>query len=861
MNTSTNTHANALLRQERIGRDWRQRDLAEQLGTTVVTVKRWERGYQQPSLYFRVKLCTLFGKSAQELGLVDVASVSPITKEDVSATEQASFSPAESLALWTVPYRRNPHFTGRDELLERLTQHLTPACSEEPTNTRRAVLTQPRAIKGLGGIGKTQIALEYAYRAREQGRYTHTLWIHAAHEETILSSFVALAQLLPEGVVHPETNPHQLVAQVIRWLEQCQEPWLLIFDNADELPLVQPYLLCQGKGSVLLTTRAQAVAALASSLDVEAMGVMEGIQFLLHRTHQLDATDEQSNEAANVVIALDGFPLALDQAGAYIEETGCSFGDYLQLYRNYPHALLSRRGMQATQYPDSVTTTWSLSFQKIEQKSPAAADLLRLCAFLAPDHIPEELLREGAPHWPSALQEAVSDLFTFNQMLEELLKFSLIKRLAEEHTLSIHRLVQVVQRERMDLEEQQHWATCVVYAVNAVFPADPHSEEATWPQCHRYLEQVQGCDLLIQHYGLGFSEAADVLNRTGIYLCKQASYTLAEPLHQRALCIWEQQLGPRHALVGSPLMSLGDLYSRQGKYAEAEAFDQRALRIWEHQLGAQHPKVASSLNNLANTYKMQGRYAEAESCYLRALHIWEQAEHPQMVEALNGLANVYLELGKYAEAEPLYQRAIRIGEQQQGPESSGVTYPLNGLGDLYKEQARYAEAEPLFQRAIRILEQLFGPGHPQVAYPLQNLGDLYKEQARYAEAEPLCRRARHIWEQQLGPEHPHVAYALKSLGDLSKEQGKYAEAESLYQRALRIGEEALGSEHPQVVNTLNGLARLYCEQGRYEAEPLYQRMLSVLQQPSHPKITAEVMYTVALFQAAQGNSDEAKTGS
>src|SRR6266699_3805442 len=162
-------------------------------------------------------------------------------------------------------------------------------------------------------------------------------------------------------------------------------------------------------------------------------------------------------------------------------------------------------------------------------------------------------------------------------------------------------------------------------------------------------------------------------------------------------------------------------------------------------------------------------------------------------------------------------RAIRIGEQQQGPESSGVTYPLNGLGDLYKEQARYAEAEPLCQRAIRILEQL------------------------------------------LGPEHPHVAYALKSLGDLSKEQGKYAEAESLYQRALRIGEEALGSEHPQVVNTLKGSARLYCERGRYEAEPLYQRMLSVLQQPSHPKITAEVMHTVALFQAAQGNSDEAIT--
>jgi tetratricopeptide (TPR) repeat protein/DNA-binding XRE family transcriptional regulator len=863
MNIPKGAYVNNQLRQERIRRNWRQRDLADQLGTTVLTVKRWERGYQQPSAYFRIKLCTLFGKSAEELGLVEGNPSVSMMEEDASETEQASISPTGPGAIWMVPYARNPHFTGRDELLDQLAQKLSLEKPGEATTTRRAILSQPQAVKGLGGIGKTQIAVEYAYRAHEQDRYTYTFWINAASEEAIISSFAALAEQLPSVVERGEKDQSKLIAAIIRWLEQCQHPWLLIFDNADDLSLVQQYFPRQGNGSLLLTTRAHAVAALASSLEVDSMGVVEGTHFLLHRTQRLGATDDESNEATNVVIALDGFPLALDQAGAYIEETGCSFGDYLQLYHDHRLALLARRGNQATHYPHSVATTWSLSFQQVEQVNPAAADLLQLCAFLAPDHIPEELLREGAPHWPPMLQQAASDLFAFNQMLGDLLRFSLIRRLVEEHTLSIHRLVQVVQRERMDPQEQERWATHVVYGVNAVFPPDPQNEETTWPQCQRYLEQVQACDLLIQQYELKFSEAADVLNRTGIYLCELSLYAIAEPLYRRALYIWEQQSRPEHTLVAPVLMSLGDLYSKQGKYAEAELFDQRALRIWEQQLGPQHPKVASSLNNLANTYKEQGKYVEAESYYMRALHIWEQAlgsEHLQVTDALNGLANVYIELGKYAEAEPLYQRAIRIREQQIGSESFSVTYPLNGLGALYGEQGKYAEAEPLFQRVLRILEQQLGPQSPRVAYPLNNLGELYIKLGKYAEAEPLYQRALYIWEQQLGPQNPLVAYPLNNLATLYVKKGKYAEAESYYLRALSIWEQALGSEHPQVADTLNGLANLYREQGKYEqAEPLYQRALMLRQQhlsPQHPDI-AETLHDLAHFHHLQMQNTEA----
>src|SRR6266704_2014163 len=312
--------------------------------------------------------------------------------------------------VWNVPFGRNPHFTGRDDLLDQLRQHLSPEVQDDQTTTRRAALTQPQAIKGLGGIGKTQIAVEYAYRFRDL--YTHTLWVNAASGEALITSFVALAELLPSFSAKSERDQGKLVAAIKRWLEQCEQEWLLIFDNADNISLVRQYLPQRGKGSILLTTRAHAVGSLAASIEVEKMGLMEGTQFLLRRAQRFDhALDEEVNKAGNVVIALDHFPLALDQAGAYIEETGCGFSDYLQIYQDHRRELLAKRGLQATDYPDSVATTWSLSFHRVEQANPAAAALLRLCAFLAPDAIPEELLSKGASDWSLPLQQAAADAF------------------------------------------------------------------------------------------------------------------------------------------------------------------------------------------------------------------------------------------------------------------------------------------------------------------------------------------------------------------------------------------------------------------------------------------------------------------
>jgi len=222
-------------------------------------------------------------------------------------------SPVALSAIWNVPYRRNPYFTGRDELLDRLAQQLSPEPQDDQTTTRRAALTQPQAIKGLGGIGKTQIAVEYAYRSRELGRYTHIFWVNAASEEALLTSFAELAEVLPAFPAKGETDQRKLVSAIKHWLEQCQESWLMIFDNADDVALVGDYLPHQSNGSILLTTRAHAVGSLATSVEVDTMGWLEGAQLLLRRAQRFaHASEEEINQAGNIVVALDHFPLALD---------------------------------------------------------------------------------------------------------------------------------------------------------------------------------------------------------------------------------------------------------------------------------------------------------------------------------------------------------------------------------------------------------------------------------------------------------------------------------------------------------------------------------------------------------------------
>src|ERR1700686_726874 len=430
----TSKTASSRLKQQREQHGWTQSQVAEMIGTTQINISRWENGITVPGPYYRQKLGVLFGKSLHELGFLSEVEDSDAEQGGINSTSSDAHT---RLSIWNIPYRRNPFFTGREEILVNLYQALNSG--------KRAALTQAKAISGLGGIGKTQIAVEYAYRYR--ANYITVLWVTASSRDTLITEFVLLAVLLNLPERHEQDQEIVLTA-VKRWLVEHKN-WLLILDNVEDLHAVVDFLPVDGDGNILFTTRLQALGPIGEGIEVEKMQVDEGILFLLRRTKFLAPDSPLSqvpkntrDQAADIVNTLDALPLALDQAGAYIEETKCGLPGYLNLYRTRRKELLLRRGTIPVDHPEPVAATWSLSFQQIEKDNPAAADLLRLLAFLNPDAIPEEMISEGASELGPLLEPVVTEPFQYDAAIEKLLKYSLIRRNSEARFLSVHRLVQ-----------------------------------------------------------------------------------------------------------------------------------------------------------------------------------------------------------------------------------------------------------------------------------------------------------------------------------------------------------------------------------------------------------------------------------
>jgi len=444
----------------------------------------------------------------------------------MNATYKTSSQP-----IWMVPYRRNQFFTGREELLIHLhnlfTQHQAVA------------LTQAYAISGLGGIGKTQAAVEYTYRYRNE--YPAVLWARADTRETLVSDFMTIAHLL--GLTKTdELDQHTAEMAVRRWL-QDHPKYLFILDNADDLAMVGDFLPSAHTGHILLTTRAHSIGGIAQKIEVEQMEPKEGALFLLRRATLVaqnasldDANLTDRAMAEEISRLMDGLPLALDQAGAYIEETNCGLAAYLTMYHAQRAMLLQERGGLAFDHPEPVATTWSLALEKIEQSNPAAVDLLRFCAFLDPVSISEEMIISGASDLGPLLQPIIAYPHQFNAAIKELLRFSLIRRNPRKNMLIVHPLVQAVIKNGMTEERQSEWAERAVKVICHAFP-NPR-KVAAWPRCRQYLPQAEAAVTLIKQWNMKFVEASDLVKRVQSYKDEVIQHALQDlPSKLRAVII------------------------------------------------------------------------------------------------------------------------------------------------------------------------------------------------------------------------------------------------------------------------------------------------------------------------------------
>jgi tetratricopeptide (TPR) repeat protein/transcriptional regulator with XRE-family HTH domain len=679
-----------------------QQQLADKLGIHRNTIGTWERGDYLP----------------ESKGLVlELARLLHLNDSEARQLLEASFT---TLAPhWSVPMPRNPLFTGREEILDSLHARLRAE--------QVVALTQAYALHGLGGIGKTQLALEYTYRHALE--YSAVCWIAAETIETVVSSLVRMAELfqLPE---RQEPDQQRIVAAVQRWLTTHSQ-WLLIWDNLEELDLLPRFLPSLRQGAVLITTRSQALGSLAQGVDLLPMEQEEGRLLLLRRAKMLGpkATTEQmqqlatsqptENAAGELVTVLGGLPLALDQAGAYIEETGCSLANYLRRYEQQRVRLLDRCG-------------------------GPGADLLRVCAFLYAEAIPEELFGAGAKNLGAALAPLASDPTQFDQAVAVLRNLSLVQRHPETQTLSLHRLVQAVIREQMSEQEQAMWLQRVIKALNSLFPKATLEAWEGWKQDERFLPHVLAVATAFPAQE-GGQELAEALQKAAEYLLGLAQYEQAESLYQRAIRVGELALGTEHPQVATSLNGLGRLYREHGKQKQAEALFQRALTIQAQALGREHPQVAYALNNLAEIYGMQGKYEQAELFYQRALVIWEQAlgrEHPRMCLALNGLAKLYRQQRRDEQAEALFQRALSIQNQHLSQDHPYTAETLHNLALLRQQQGNLSEALSLAERALKIRSQVLGEAHPNTV-------------ATHTLHTRLLQEQEHTWEDAASPDRAH----------------------------------------------------------------------------------------------------------
>ena len=456
-------------------------------------------------------------------------------------------------ALWNVP-ARVPWFTGRESYLQAIHQTWTQ--------------TSAVALGGIGGIGKTQTAIEYAHRYR--GEYEAVLWSSADRDTSLLSGFAALANTLDL----PERNEKELSAVaggVSRWLESHSR-WLLILDNIDTVEdwnMIRRLIPSGSAGHLLITTRLHSTGGIAKLVELPKMSPQDGALFLLRRAglipHEapLEAAPMADRTAAmQISNEVDGLALALDQAGAFIEETPSTPAEYLELYRTEGARLRQFRGEMAAEHPSSVTVTFSLAFSRLAGKNPAAADLLRVCAFLASDGIPEKIFTQGGQKLGERLSELAGKPLDFAEAIRDAGRLALIRRDASAKRLDMHRQVQEVLKDEMDFETRRLWAERAIAALANVFPS---LEFRNWPECEALVPHARAAARHIADLSLDSQAAGLLVGKTAYYLYDRAEYTEAVPLYQRALAIREKALGPDHPSTATSLNNLAALYLAQGR--------------------------------------------------------------------------------------------------------------------------------------------------------------------------------------------------------------------------------------------------------------------------------------------------------
>ncbi|KAI8680532.1 NACHT domain-containing protein [Fusarium keratoplasticum] len=615
----------------------------------------------------------------------------------------------------TVPFPPDPKFVERTDILLWL-------------RDQTALPGSRAALVGLGGIGKSQVAIHYAHEVRRASPDTWVFWVHASSRARFEEAYRNIADKLQlPGRDDPQRNVLQLVHA---WL--CDEengPWMMVLDNADSVEVFFPswgahgsrdqplasFLPKTGCGSIIITSRntdaAERLAGLDATYNVPTMEKSQALQLLQIRLGEDGAEDNVA--MSDLVDVLNYMPLAITQAAAFINRRAprMSISKYLDEFRRSDKKranLLNRDAgdlRRDESASNSIVTTWQITFDQIRHERPSAANLLSFMSFFNSQGIPESVLRA---YIQDQLEGGEDD---FEEDLETLRGYSLVAVTADNESFEMHALVQFCTRLWLSSDKIQRWKRAFLRAVADQYPTGNYEN---WVKCQSLDPHIEG---IIQEKP---DDSRDVL--------------------------WWAML----------LTNIGRYRQMRGRYEEAEQMNRRALEGREKVLGREHPDTLTSIHNLGWVLRSQGKYEEAEQMNRRALEGCEKVlgrEHPHTLTSVSNLASVLQDQGKYKEAEQMHRRALEAREKVLGREHPDTLTSIHNLGWVLRSQGKYEEAEQMNRRALE--------GH---------------EKGKYEEAEQMNRRALEGCEKVLGREHPHTLTSIYNLAYLLHRQACFSDA-------------------------------------------------------------------------------------
>ncbi|VUC28876.1 unnamed protein product [Clonostachys rosea] len=786
-----------------------------------------------------------------------------------------------SLPLSLVGVSEAFRFIARENELQQLHGLLTKAESR-----RIAVL------HGLGGVGKTQLSVAYA-KSYEQ-HYSAVIWLNAKDETSLRQSFSQAAERIWQHhaslghmrVALESGNSEQILAAVKQWLDQPNNVrWLLIFDNYDnpefgsidagggtqrqsrnKVPAgydIRSYFPYNYQGAIIVTTRIPIIGVGEMLPLGKFQHISASLELLSMASHREEVLQDPA--AIELVRHLDGLPLALSTAGAYLYQVSTSCSEYLELYRNHWLQLQQSSPTLLTYDNRALYSTWDVTYAQLKQKSEPAAMLLKLWAYFDNQDLWYELLGTRSADGPPWLQEITRNRICFDMTMRLICNHGLAEANSDpeygvfSRGYSVHQCVHAWMKYALNPEPDVGLA---LIAVRSVAFCDFESDgKQKWQIQRRLLSHVEVCSShSIEE--LETEEIPLIYQSLGGLCSDQQNYEKAMSLLNKGLDISERRWGPDHVSSMNLVFGLGGVLNCLERYIEAEENYTRILRTAERLFGPNHQTTLRFVGGLALNYAMQERFVEAEARFQQILagkEIDLGLNHVSTLWTVNSLGIISFELGRYDVADAFFQRALRGKEALLTDENISTLKTIYSLGDLYKECGNFTKAKEFFDRSLSGLEGVVEIDHVFPVDVLMGAGDLYVQQGDFGKAETTLYHALEEAEELLGPAHLTTLDAVYYSARLHMLQALYNKSEGMYIRALEGYKNKLGGECVSALKAKSGLGELYRRQGRFEeAAGILQQVLQGREKvlsPSHPS-TLSTVNEIGLLFAAQNQFEK-----